>query len=269
MHTITAFLVLSLTAAAPGPVRLAAPGLSSPNMKPEQLSFYSEHLAQQLVSRGLEVVTAKDINSLLSMERQKQLMGCDEPSNSCMAELANALGTDAIVNGEIAKVGNSFQVNLKVIAPGDGKRLAAYSARASSEEAVLDELNAGAAALAQGVFLALRPGQQTASSSPLRPLGWAGIVVGAVALGGGVGALVFSQGQAANLRPAEPILLSDAQSYRDSGKTAQTLGVALVATGAVLAAAGVAVLVLSVPSQPAVKVELSTTGSSVLARVTF
>jgi hypothetical protein len=264
LSVASAVVAVTLSAAASGPVRLAAPGLASPNLNSEQLTFYTEHLAQQLLSHGLDVVTAKDINSLLSMERQKELLGCTDQSGACMAELANALGVDAIVNGEIARVGTAFQINLKVIAAGDGKRLATYSARASSEEGLLDKLNDGAAVLTQGMLMVLRP--ELDSRTPLqrlRPVGWVGIALGGVGLVAGVVSFGISQLQLAMLMPSRPISLDAAATARDSGKLTQTLGWVGVATGAVLLAAGVTVVMLGAPNRTSVTLQLGANGRGV------
>lgn len=38
-----------------------------------------------------------------------------------MVELANALGVQGILLGDIAKLGSHFQISLKIIDPGNGK----------------------------------------------------------------------------------------------------------------------------------------------------
>ena len=43
------------------------------------------------------VVGASDIATLIGLERQKQLQGCGEDSESCMAELGNALGVEGVL----------------------------------------------------------------------------------------------------------------------------------------------------------------------------
>jgi TolB-like protein len=61
---------------------------------------------------GVEVITQKDIQAVLSLEQQKQMLGCR--SESCMAELGGALGVDRMVNGDLAKIGESWLFHLKL-----------------------------------------------------------------------------------------------------------------------------------------------------------
>ena len=90
--------------------------------------------------------TSKDMQSLLGLERQKQLLGCSD--HSCMVEIANALGVDALAGGEIAKLGEVFQVNLKIISATSGQAIATYQGSATDEGGVLDVLNGAASVLA-------------------------------------------------------------------------------------------------------------------------
>src|SRR4051812_5628125 len=56
--------------------------------------------------QGLSVLTSRDVTSLLTAERQKQLLGCTE--GSCLAELGGALGAERIISGSVAKLGTSW-----------------------------------------------------------------------------------------------------------------------------------------------------------------
>jgi hypothetical protein len=140
----TAVLCATLSAAsAKPPVQLASPGLSGLRMSPDELSFYSEHLAQQFRLRGMRVLTSGDIGTLLGLERQKQLLSCGQDSTSCTLELANALGADAVVVGNLAKLGDSYQLDVRVLAANTGEALSARSAKASTDErlvAAMDQL---------------------------------------------------------------------------------------------------------------------------------
>lgn len=60
-----------------------------------------------------QVVTQDDIKSTLSLEEQKQMVGCS--NESCMAEVGGALGVDHMITGSIGKVGESWIVVLKLM----------------------------------------------------------------------------------------------------------------------------------------------------------
>jgi hypothetical protein len=60
-----------------------------------------------------EVITQREIGSILSLENQKAMLGCQ--TDACMAELGGALGTDRLVAGDLAKLGESFLLHLRVV----------------------------------------------------------------------------------------------------------------------------------------------------------
>ena len=134
-------------AEAPKKITLALPGLRGADVSPEKAAFFSAHLATQLSREGIEVTAGDDIAAVLGLERQRQLLGCSEGSE-CMVEIANALGADGIVTGNIAKLGTDMGVNIKVLDGKTGKAIALFSANATSERAALDMLTAGAKDLA-------------------------------------------------------------------------------------------------------------------------
>src|SRR5512140_2411396 len=77
-------------------------------------SFLTETLAAELRQQaGVEVVTSRDLGSVLSMEKQKQALGCT--TDSCMAEIAGAAGADRLVAGDVARLGESLVLQLRLI----------------------------------------------------------------------------------------------------------------------------------------------------------
>ena len=114
-------LGLTLVTAAAQVRHLAAPGITTVDVPVEAASFYTEHLAQALARHGLLVMTPKQLEAVLGLERQKQLLGCAE--SSCMVELANALGVDGLLLGEIGRFGERYQINLKIVSAIEGLNL--------------------------------------------------------------------------------------------------------------------------------------------------
>lgn len=76
----------------------------------------TEAVAAQATRSGIFQVTAqKDLTTLLSLERQKQLLGCAEESASCMAEMAGALGARFVLSGNLSKLGgDTWQLTLQM-----------------------------------------------------------------------------------------------------------------------------------------------------------
>jgi hypothetical protein len=183
-----------LTAGAP--IKLAAVGFTQIGLSSEQAAFYSEHFAVKLAEDPtFSVATSKDLAALLGLERQKALLGCSDGASSCMAELAGALGVAGVVTGQVARVGQSFQLSVKVLAADGSKLLFVYASElVSSEEKLLGEVTRiarlagvrlkeelGAAEATAG----LRLTTESSGSPPLLRLSPA--VAGLVALAVGVG----------------------------------------------------------------------------------
>lgn len=189
------FLAVTVSALlAAAPFKAASAGISVSSLPPERQELYSELVAQQMTVSGVNVITPKQVQSLLGMERQRSLLGCTDTSN-CIAEIASALGVDGVVQGEAAKLDSgSFQVSLKVLWSRDGRPLTVFTGRAADEGALLDLMSQGARLMAQDltegdwVRLTVSPAQHVITpSSPLIPVGItllgvgvAGAVIGTV-----------------------------------------------------------------------------------------
>src|SRR5512135_1092998 len=113
-----------------------------------------------------EVITQREIASILSLEKQKAMLGCE--TDACMAELGGALGTDRLVAGDMAKLGESFLLHLRVV---DVKkvRVAAQAdrrLRGGTIDDVLDVLPAMVRELFPGTPPPAPPPAQAATPQP-------------------------------------------------------------------------------------------------------
>ena len=85
-----------------------------PSLQPElgrQLeNLLVTHLRQ---TERYQVMSQADVVSILGVEQQKQLVGCDE--SSCMAELGGALGARWMVSGSVGKLGPTRMLTLKLL----------------------------------------------------------------------------------------------------------------------------------------------------------
>jgi TolB-like protein len=100
----------------------------------------TEHVAALLRESSAfgRVVASADLASLVDLERQKQMANC--ANDSCMAELAGALGVDFLVTGSIGKLGDSYLLNIKLLDVKRAVTKGSVSERftGKSEEALLD-----------------------------------------------------------------------------------------------------------------------------------
>jgi hypothetical protein len=97
------FALATAALAATYGLKVAAPGLLCEGVSVSACTALNERLAETLRQHGHQVVTQRDMAVVLGMERQRQLMGCREGSESCLAELAGALGVDGVVQGGVVR----------------------------------------------------------------------------------------------------------------------------------------------------------------------
>lgn len=237
------------------PISVAGLGFSGVNVQDALLTSFGETFALRLAEGGqIKVTTPRDVASVLGIERQRQLLGCAGESPTCLAELAGALGAEAIVTGELARVGNVSQLSIKILS-SQGGTLFGTIRRGASEEALLIELDEVAKEARVELFAKLRPGWAAASERPIAP--W-------VLVGGGAALLVVGgvlQGLAARdygelddlTRP-----VSNPAALREAGKVKQGVGLGLIGAGAAAAIAG---LVWALVGQPRASAGLWVTSS--------
>lgn len=175
-------LVARATGAAPNPQapaarqKLAFMGLrGSQGVTAEEVRSVSDSLETALSGiPGYEVISANTIATLVGIERQRQLMGCSDDAESCLAEITGALDAARIVSGDLSRVGETVVLNVSLVDGRVGRALARLSRTVQtgrSLEPLLDELLGVAYALANAD--AGRPGP------PLKlERGFGGIVVG-------------------------------------------------------------------------------------------
>lgn len=228
-------LLIALTVSQTTPVRLAAPGLHGVRVTPDVVGFFSDHLAQQLTVQGLQVVTASEMQSLIGLERQKALLGCDAVAqSSCLVELASALGVDGVVTGSVGRFDETIQVNLKVISASDGRSLGAWSGSAEKESAVLARLNEAASSLAAQVAVSLHHTPLPAAAAPVAsPSRWWLLPTG-VALAGAVTGSIFMArvaGVDSALRAGQPAELPQANAALAQARTEQVVAITAFAVG--------------------------------------
>lgn len=223
---VLAPIAAALIAAAPGPVKLGSPGFKGVGVPQDKVDFFAEHFAQALTRDGLKVITPAEIKQLISLERQKALLGCADDGSNCLIELSNALGVDGIISGNIGKFGSRYQVNLKITSASQGQPLSVYGAQVADEGLVLDELTKAAAQMAPEVLAALRPGP------PRRRVAWIPATAGGAVAIGGIALLGVAKGWEAQLTaPKTSLPPASAVSYRDTGPAVQGVGIGLLAAG--------------------------------------
>jgi hypothetical protein len=237
---------------ATGLVRIAVTDVShDDDLEPRVARVFAESLAQEL--RKLErvsVISMEEVRAMLAVEANRQAVGCDS-DKSCLAEIADALGADAVLIGAVATVDGARVLSLKRLDQRSAAVVGVFDERLT--KAGGEELLAAVGPAVEKLFpeLPLRAGQTRGVAEekarllhpppvPVWATAGAGVVVvltGAAAVSSGVAAsLEASSTQAlldrsSDTRTVDGLALQDAQARIDQlALTSNVLtGVAVVA----------------------------------------
>ncbi|MFO0595817.1 MAG: FlgO family outer membrane protein [Myxococcaceae bacterium] len=237
---MTEAVVLAALVLTAAPVKLATSGFTAAPEDAQKVRAWADRFVTVLrQSRRIEVTTSDDLQQLLGMERQKQLLGCD--TNTCIAEIAAALGTDGVLAGTITRADSGFVVSLRVLHSKSAQVWWSASGRPPSETALLDWLDTQAEVLAE-----------TLAPAPRQPVGpWVLGGVGVAALGVGTTFLVLSN----------TVTLEQVRNANDVGTLSTTVntgrmqsgvGVVAVSVGAAALAGALIWGVVAKPEAPQV-----------------
>lgn len=226
--------------------RLFVSTLSAQGVDPTEAAAFTDAIANTLADRGLfQVITTKDLESLLGAERQKQLLGvCETDPAACSQGSADAVTARFVLSGQLARLGTAYQLSLQMVDTQKGQAVA-RSLRLSDDVGRLRALVPYVAAEATGSPLPPPPSKVlpltliTAGGAAFL----AGAVLGMLALSRETvvndelcptGNLPLSRCEGVSLRPRDYYLQQEA-----SIGTQKTVALFLLLGGAVVAAAGV------------------------------
>lgn len=204
----------------------------------------TDAITNELQARGyFDVMSSRDVQALLGMERQRELLGCNDASRSCMTEISGALGARFILSGSLARLGDAWQLTLTTLDSQKAQPLGRATRLARTLEALRTMLP----------FAVAEATSTPAPPPPSRLLPFTLLGVGAAASLFGIvwGALSLSQEQQlATLLDAganTPGLLGTRDSYRAQLQNLETQR--WVAVGAL--GAGVAAIIIGAVLLPA------------------
>ena len=233
-------------AVAVAPVKVAVTGFSHANISPDLTEAYAARFTSLLrENTELNVTSRQDIEQVLGLERQRALMGC-ESDNACLAEFSAALGVDALVSGNLARLDNGMLASLRAVRVRDGQSVFDVSGRVANETELIEWLEAQARPLASRLLESMGRGPPARGTSkwPRFLPGVAGLVLA----GTGAALLGVSASDAATLRAGAANLTPDQiRATGQRGKTLQTVGPVLVGVGAAAVVATVVWIALGDP----------------------
>ena len=108
-------LAALLALAAAAPLKVAVMPVSSGEGVPGKTAeALTESVTAEVRRRsGAQVITQRDVATLLSLEQQKAMLGCQ--NDACFAEIGGALGVDRVVSGDLSRLGESWLFHLRLL----------------------------------------------------------------------------------------------------------------------------------------------------------
>jgi hypothetical protein len=230
-------IAITLALALGAEPKVVSPEWNVSNVKPEVAALMADSLADALRKKGLSVMTAQDIQTILGLERQKQLLGCSDSATSCYTELANALGCDATMTVNLARFDDgSLRGLAKFLSPVDGSVVSSAKLEGDSEKKLLDSFDEVAEVLANPLLL--KSGVLPVKAAPvnIRKLWWIPAGVAVLAGAGSAASYWVAQNDYGRIEAGQPITLrTNGEGFQSLARV--TLGIAMagaLTTGAFL-----------------------------------
>jgi TolB-like protein len=121
-------VALAAKAERPEKRRVLVLDLRSDGAKPEHARLVTDNVVVALSRFSqLEVVSSEDVRRMVQTEGEKQAVGCTD--DSCLTEIASAMGASLVVHGSIGKLESLTIVNLSLYDSKAGKSIGRESIR--------------------------------------------------------------------------------------------------------------------------------------------
>lgn len=109
-------------------VRIAVQDLQVSEVDPRVAAVVTDSLLQELRKlQGVSVIGMDEIRAMLDQEATRSMAGCDD--ESCLADLAGALGAEILIVGSMAKVGDEHVFGLRRIEQAEARVSGSVSRR--------------------------------------------------------------------------------------------------------------------------------------------
>jgi TolB-like protein len=225
--------------AAAEPVRVAVMEFNSKGgVTQQQMDALGDLLSTEIRALGgYKVIGKNDIRSVLRMEENKALLGCDDAG--CLAEIGGALGVRWVVVGNVSRFGELYLLNLKII---DSQRVEVLVSAAErvkgGQEALVEALPQAVADLFGQAEQRLRSASGGAAGGAAADTASGGTTADGAASGGTAADDAAAGGTADDSaagggRPAAVAHSAPASAFNTWGHVAFWSGVGLAAVGGV------------------------------------
>lgn len=233
---------------------------SDPSMEMLSRSLTEQILTELTRTERIEAVGQSDLGAVLGLQREKQLLGCSEETNSCLAEISAAMGAPWLVSGSLARLGTAVRLDLKLIRTSDGKAVYRDGRSTDHEAQVFDLLASMVSAMVSTAFPSGQAPRAGAAGPGVGP--WLTLGAGALVLGAGAIVTGLAAGQWQNLNDPTWTAKTSWVEVQRTGETFNTgiiVGPTLMGVGVVTMTAGLLWRLLVNP-EPTVSVVLTGNG---------
>lgn len=195
--------------------------------------------------RGIKVLSMRELRDAVRLEGEKQIAACDEETESCLAEIAGALGARFVVSGSVGRLGTLYLVNLGLYDSQRAESVVREKIEAHRLEHLPQKIDATVALMAARISgqppapapeaAATERGERgdapEQTEGGTRPLLWTGLILGGVGAvaGIGLGALALYQ---------DAVVATPDATGKDGARSVGQIATFAAAGGGVLALAG-------------------------------
>jgi hypothetical protein len=156
--------------------------LTTAGVPPEQVKVLDGSLAAALADQGVDAVTRADLRTMASVAADLSTAGCDADSDSCLTELAAALGADLVLSGQVGRLDTTYVLQLSLFDANAGRAMAREELRGQALTLLADRIPDAVARLTDRAPLLKTTATTTSSSaSALMWVGGSALAVGATA----------------------------------------------------------------------------------------
>lgn len=142
---ISLLAALTLAAAAPAsspqtPITVLVAPPDAAGAPAHVIEFAQEHVAEQLKSRGLEVIRIEDVTRKLPASKRRALLRCNRTAPACIKSLGAVGKAEVVLVAELGQLRSVYRAGARMYASRDGTLIVEHLVPGVREDRLLDAL---------------------------------------------------------------------------------------------------------------------------------